>query len=436
MRMKKFSDLALLPALLQNLERLNYHQPTAIQEQAIPLLLEHHDLLAIAQTGTGKTAAFCLPLLQHLGLNPKGRTVRALILVPTRELATQIQDSLEKYGSEMNLLSVAIFGGVGQASQVQAIKNGAEIIVATPGRLLDLMSQGLIRLHKVEMLVLDEADRMLDMGFMEDLEKIIENLPPERQTMFFSATMPPAVVGLSRRILKHPKKVEVAPNSSTVEQVEQKVIRCKREDKFQLLKKILKEEQRDLVVVFTKTKNSADKVKEYLRFHKLASTVYHGDKSQNEREQALGNFKSGGIKVLIATDIAARGLDIQGVSHVINFELPLEAESYVHRIGRTARAGKSGVAITFCDNSEAEILERIEKLINKRLPTENFKGIPEASGKWNQEGAIRQVKAPTPGKSQEKTAYLDHSKRQRLTPEGAPKPSKSHPGLKNRKKKR
>lgn len=434
--MSNFADLSLIPALLKNLEGLDYKSPTAIQEKAIPLLLEGHDLLAMAQTGTGKTAAFCLPILQHLSLNLSSRSLRALILVPTRELATQIQEALAGYGGEMGLPSVAIFGGVGQATQVRAIKDGAEIVVATPGRLLDLMSQELIRLNKIEKLVLDEADRMLDMGFMEDLEKIFEALPQKRQTMFFSATMPPAVVGLSRKILKNPKRVEVSPNSSTVDLVEQRAIHCKREDKFQLLKKILKEEERELVVIFTKTKNSADKVKEYLRFNKIASTVYHGDKSQNEREMALGNFKSGGIKVLIATDIAARGLDIQGVSHVINFELPMEAESYVHRIGRTARAGKSGVAITFYDNSEAEILERIEKLINKRLPSENFKGSPEASGKWNQEGSIRNVKAPTPGKSQEKTAYLDHSKRQRLAPEGAPKAVKSHPGLKNRKKKR
>jgi ATP-dependent RNA helicase RhlE len=434
--MIKFADLSLIPELLRNLENLNYQTPTSIQEKAIPLLLERHDLLAIAQTGTGKSAAFCLPLLQQLSLNQSTRSLRALILVPTRELAAQIQEGLEKYGKGLNLPSVSIFGGVGQATQVDAIKNGALIAVATPGRLLDLLNQNLIRLHKIETLILDEADRMLDMGFMEDIEKIIQLLPSNRQTMFFSATMPPAIVGLSRKILKNPKRIEVSPNSSTVELVEQRVIYCKREDKFQLLKKILKEEGRELVVVFTKTKNSADKVKEYLRFHKIASTVYHGDKSQTERELALENFKSGGIKILIATDIAARGLDIENVSHVINFELPLEAESYVHRIGRTARAGKSGKAITFCEHAEKEILERIEVMIQMRLPTETFKGVPEASGKWNQEGAIRSVKAPTPGKSQEKTAYLDHSKRQRITPEGAPKASKSHPGFKSRTKKR
>jgi len=434
--MGQFTDLSLIPSLVKNLQELNYQNPTPIQQQAIPLVLKKHDLLAMAQTGTGKTAAFCLPILQLLNLNQQTKAIRALILVPTRELALQIQESLEKYGKNLNHSSVAIFGGVGQASQVQAIKKGAEILVATPGRLLDLMGQGIIRLNRIEMLVLDEADRMLDMGFLEDLEKIITSLPTDRQTIFFSATMPAAVIGLSRKILKNPKRVEVSANSSTVENVKQRVIHCKKEDKFQLLKQILKQENRNLAVIFTKTKNSADKVQAYLRFHKMASTVYHGDKSQNEREQALETFKTGGIKILIATDIAARGLDIQEVSHVINFELPLEAESYVHRIGRTARAGKSGEAITFCDQSEIEILERIQKLINQRLPTENYKACPEAKGIWNQEGSIRKAKAPTPGKSQEKTAYLDHSKRQRLAEEGSPKQSKSHPGFKNRKKKK
>jgi len=277
---------------------------------------------------------------------------------------------------------------------------------------------------------------MLDMGFIEDIDKIILGLPKIKQTMFFSATMPAQVIGLSRKILKSPKLVEVSPNSSTVVQVDQRVIRCKREEKFQVLRKILKEEERELVVIFTKTKNSADKVKEYLRFHRIPSTVYHGDKSQGDRERALANFKSGGLKILIATDIAARGIDVPGVSHVINFELPMEAESYVHRIGRTARAGRGGIAMTLCDDSELQILERIEVLIQKRLPFEIFKGRPEAYGKWNQEGSIRKVKAPTPGRSQEKTSYLDHSKRQRVSADGTSRSSKSHPGFKNRNKKR
>ena len=433
--MKNFQELSLNPGLISNLVELGYKTPTAIQEKAIPLLLEGQDLLGIAQTGTGKTAAFCLPILQRILNHPQANIIRALVLAPTRELATQIQASFEKYGKGLGPKSVAVYGGVGQNPQIEAIKNGVDIIVATPGRLLDLLSQGHLRMNRIEMLVLDEADRMLDMGFIEEIEKIMDILPSKKQTMFFSATMPPIVISLSRKILKNPKRVEVSPNSSTVEQVNQKVILCKREDKFQLLRKILREEEKELVVVFTKTKNSADKVKEYLRSHRIPSTVYHGDKSQLDREMALKNFKTGGIKILIATDIAARGIDVEGVSHVINFELPLEAESYIHRIGRTARAGKPGVAITFCEHAEESILERIEHLIQKKLPSEHFKGTPEASGKWNQEGAIRTVKAPTPGKSQEKTAYLDHSKRQRLTEEGESL-AKKHPGFRKKKKRK
>ncbi len=434
--MINFSELAIIPDLLKNLQDLGHDYPTAIQAEAIPILLEGRDFLGIAQTGTGKTAAFCIPVLQRIHNRPRSKELRALVLAPTRELVTQIQESFEVYGKNLGLSVVALYGGVNQRPQVQAIKDGAQIIVATPGRLLDLMAQGFIRFHKLEMLVLDEADRMLDMGFIEDIDKIILGLPKIKQTMFFSATMPTQVIGLSRKILKNPKLVEVSPNSSTVVQVDQRVIRCKREEKFQVLRKILKEEERELVVIFTKTKNSADKVKEYLRFHRIPSTVYHGDKSQGDRERALANFKSGGLKILIATDIAARGIDIPGVSHVINFELPMEAESYVHRIGRTARAGRGGIAMTLCDDSELQILERIEVLIQKRLPFEVFKGRPEAYGKWNQEGSIRKVKAPTPGKSQEKTSYLDHSKRQRVSADGTSRSSKSHPGFKNRNKKR
>lgn len=434
--MINFSELAIIPDLLKNLQDLGHDYPTAIQAEAIPILLEGRDFLGIAQTGTGKTAAYCIPVLQRIHNRPRSKELRALVLAPTRELVTQIQASFEVYGKNLGLSVAPLYGGVNQRPQVQAIKDGAQIIVATPGRLLDLMAQGLIRFHKLEMLVLDEADRMLDMGFIEDIDKIILGLPKIKQTMFFSATMPAQVIGLSRKILKNPKLVEVSPNSSTVAQVDQRVIRCKREEKFQVLRKILKEEERELVVIFTKTKNSADKVKEYLRFHRIPSTVYHGDKSQGDRERALANFKSSSLKILIATDIAARGIDIPGVSHVINFELPMEAESYVHRIGRTARAGRGGIAVTLCDDSELQILDRIEVLIQKRLPFEIFKGRPEAYGKWNQEGSIRKVKAPTPGRSQEKTSYLDHSKRQRVSADGTSRSSKSHPGFKNRNKKR
>lgn len=428
--MLNFNEIPLIEPLLNNLKTLGYSTPTAIQAEAIPFILEGHDLLGIAQTGTGKTAAFGLPIIQKIIQNKS----HALILAPTRELATQIHLSFEKYGQGLGIRSVAIFGGVGQSTQVKALKDGVNIIVATPGRLLDLQKQGHLKLNNIDTLVLDEADRMLDMGFIDDLHAIITSLPKNRQTMFFSATMPALVAQLARKILKNPKKVEVTKNSSTALNIDQKVIFCKREDKFQLLRKILKEEERELVMIFTKTKNSADKVKEYLLFHRIPATVFHGDKSQIDREKALHNFKVGSMKVMIATDIAARGIDVQGVSHVINFELPMEAESYIHRIGRTARAGHDGVAITFCDESEMPNLERIEKLINTKIRNEKYKGTPEQSGKWNQEGSIRVVKAPTPGQSQERSAYKDHSKRQRVVEEGKPKPV--HPGFRNNNKKK
>lgn len=430
--MLSFNQLPLIEPLLINLQTAGYVTPTAIQAEAIPHILEGHDLLGIAQTGTGKTAAFCLPILQRL-TQGKSQAIRALVLAPTRELTTQIQLSFESYGKGLGLRSLALFGGVNQKPQVDAIRLGIDILVATPGRLLDLIKQGHIRLGKIEVLVLDEADRMLDLGFVEDIEAILESMPAVRQSLLFSATMPGQVEHLSRKILSRPKRVEVTTNSSTAQNIDQRVIFCKREDKFQLLRKILKQEERELVVVFTKTKNSADKVREYLLFHRLASTIFYGDKSQEDRERALSDFKKGSIKILIATDIAARGIDVQGVSHVINFELPLEAENYIHRIGRTARAGNKGIAITFCEDSEKATLERIQKLINHQLPSESFKGVPEVAGKWTQEGSIRTVKAPTPGKSQEKSAYVDHSKRQRVVEEGGAKP-KAHPGFKKKKK--
>jgi ATP-dependent RNA helicase RhlE len=433
--MSKFTDLKLIKPLLKNLEVLGHETPTAIQFEAIPFILEGKDLLGMAQTGTGKTAAFCLPILQLLHQRSEKSGIRSLILAPTRELASQIHLNLDKYGQDVGLKTLAQYGGVDQRPQVKALREGVDILVSTPGRLLDLMEQGHVRLNRVEIFVLDEADQMLDMGFIDDIYKIVQSLPKERQTLFFSATMPLAVVELSKKILKNPQRVEVSPNSSTVLNVEQKIIFCKREDKFQLLRKILAKEERELVVVFTKTRNSADKVKEYLRAYRLASTVIHGDKSQEDREKALINFKNGSMKILIATDIAARGIDIQGISHVINFEMPLEAENYVHRVGRTARAGKEGTAISFCDESEKNILEKVQKLIQLNLPSETYKGTPEASGIWSQEGPIQTVKAPTPGRSQEKSIYIDHSKRQKVAV-GEKSKAKSHPGFKNKKKKK
>ncbi len=380
--MEKFSELPLNPLILKNLEDSGYTTPTPIQREAIPHLLEGKDLLGIAQTGTGKTAAFSLPIINFLTNNPKevkSLAPRVLILSPTRELASQIAANIQKYSKGLHIGTTVIFGGVGQAPQVAAIRRGLDIIVATPGRLLDLMDQGLLKIDTIEVFVLDEADRMLDMGFIHDIKKVIAKLPKDRHTLLFSATMPDEISNLASRLLKNPVRVEVTPPSSTVERIDQRVIFTQRVHKYQLLRKILGEEGVTLTLVFTRTKHGANKIVDYLAHHQIPSAAIHGNKSQSARESALSSFKDGKIKVLIATDIAARGLDINGVSHVINFDLPVEAESYVHRIGRTARAGKEGDAISFCDETERDALSRIQKLIKLRLITEEFVG--EAEGK-------------------------------------------------------
>lgn len=382
--MLKFSELALHASILQNVTEAGYVTPTPIQAQSIPPLLAGHDLLGIAQTGTGKTAAFTLPMIQRL----MGRNFsltpcepRALILAPTRELASQIKENLDQYSKNLKIKNAVIFGGVGQAAQVAALRNGLDILIATPGRLLDLMNQGFCKLNQVEVFVLDEADRMLDMGFINDIKKVVAKLPEKKQTLLFSATMPTEIAGLVNKLLKNPTRVEVTPPSSTVDRIEQKIIFTQKAFKYQLLRKILGEEGVDLTLVFTRTKHGANKIVDYLSHHKIQSAAIHGNKSQTARETALANFKSGKIKVLIATDIAARGIDVDGVSHVINFDLPVEAESYVHRIGRTARAGKDGDAISFCDETERDALSRIQKTIGKKLATETFVGVAEASVK-------------------------------------------------------
>ena len=382
--MLKFNDLKLLEQIQKNLIKAGYETPTPIQGESIPYLLEGSDLLGIAQTGTGKTAAFTLPMLQRLAnrdFSLNALEPRALILAPTRELASQIKESLDRYGEGLKLKYAVIFGGVGQGAQVTALRNGLDILVATPGRLLDLMNQGHCRLGKVEIFVLDEADRMLDMGFINDIKKILPKLPPKRQTLLFSATMPGEIATLAAKILHNPKKVEVTPPSTTVEKIDQKIIHCKKADKYQLLRKIISEESTELTLVFTRTKHGANKIVDYLTFHKIPCAAIHGNKSQSAREAALENFKQGKIKVLIATDIAARGIDVQGISHVVNYDLPVEAESYVHRIGRTARAGREGDAISFCDETERDALKRIEKIIGLKLPADNFVGVPEQSVK-------------------------------------------------------
>lgn len=382
--MLKFNELPLLETILKNLQEAGYETPTPIQAQSIPPLIEGKDLLGIAQTGTGKTAAFTLPMLQKLAGRDFSLTPmrpRSLILAPTRELASQIKENLDKYGKDLKLKSAVIFGGVGQANQVAALRNGLDFLIATPGRLLDLMNQGFCHLDKVEIFVLDEADRMLDMGFIHDIKKVIAKLPEKKQTMLFSATMPNEIVGIANRLLKSPVRVEVTPPSTTVERINQKVIFCQKAHKYQLLRKILGEEKVELTLVFTRTKHGANKIVDYLAHYKINSAAIHGNKSQSARETALENFKSGKIKVLVATDIAARGIDVQGVSHVINYDLPVEAESYVHRIGRTARAGKDGDAISFCDETERDALARIQKLIGLKFPVETFVGVAEKSVK-------------------------------------------------------
>ena len=431
--MPLFSDLKLHSVLLTNLEQLDYKEPTPIQEKAIPVILEGSDVLGIAQTGTGKTAAFSLPILNRLipELEMK-KAPRALILAPTRELCSQIHSSIEKYAEGSLIKSVAVYGGVGQGAQTKAIREGAHIVVATPGRLLDLLEQRLVRLSEIEIFVIDEADRMFDMGFIDDIKDIIGRLPSSRQTLLFSATMPGEIQNLANRILKKPVTVEAAAQSSVAENIEQKVIFCRRDHKFQLLKKIIKEEATGLVLVFTRTKNIADSVVEYLAQNRMASRAIHGDKNQDDREKSIHHFSQGSIKILVATDLVSRGIDVEGVSHVINFDLPLDPEGYVHRIGRTARAGKSGKAISFCEDSDKNKLSAIEELIHTKLPVEKFEGQFE---QLNLKKAVaKKISAPTPGKSQEKTSWLDHSKRQRLKEDG--KKLHVNPAFKKKKKKK
>lgn len=368
----KFEDLKLISSIQKAVDIAGYTIPTPIQEKAIPIVLKGKDLLGCAQTGTGKTAAFAIPLLQILcqdKVNEKGlRKVRALILAPTRELAIQIDKSLSTYGRFTGLKSTVIYGGVSQFPQTKALKSGVDIIVATPGRLLDLIGQKHISLSSLKMLVLDEADRMLDMGFSHDVKKILALLPVTRQTMLFSATMPQEIVRLTNAILKNPVKVEVTPVSSTVDSINQSVYLVGREDKKSLLVQLLNNTNLDSVLIFTRTKRRADKVAGDLVKERIAAQAIHGDKSQGARQLALSNFKAKRIRVLVATDIAARGIDVQELSHVINFDLPDVPETYVHRIGRTGRAGMGGTALSFCDKEEKGLLMDIQKLIAKSIP--------------------------------------------------------------------
>src|SRR5476651_1884467 len=369
-----FENLKLIEPILRALKTEGYTTPTPIQEQAIPIILQNKDLLGCAQTGTGKTAAFAIPILQLLYqdrmAHKEQKTIKALVLTPTRELAIQIAESFTAYGKNTGLKNLVIFGGVSQNPQVDALRRGVDILIATPGRLLDLMNQRFVHLEHVKMLILDEADRMLDMGFVNDVKKIIAKVPSKRQTLFFSATMPNEIQSLANTILTNPEKVEVTPVSSTADTIQQSLFYVEKSDKKSLLVHILKDRAIKTALVFTRTKHGADKVVKDLTRVGITAEAIHGNKSQNARQRALSNFKNRTTRVLIATDIAARGIDIDELTHVINYELPNIPETYIHRIGRTGRAGLNGIALSFCDAEEIEFLKDIHKLISRQIPVE------------------------------------------------------------------
>jgi ATP-dependent RNA helicase RhlE len=367
----RFEDLEIIEPIIKTLKEEKYIEPTSIQEKAIPLILRGHDVLGSAQTGTGKTAAFAIPILQHLFLdteknNSPGK-IHALIITPTRELAIQIGESFTTYGKYTGIKNTVVFGGVTQNAQTAALRRGVDVLVATPGRLLDLMDQGFIRLKDIKYFVLDEADRMLDLGFIHDIRKIITKLPEKRQSLFFSATMPKNIVELSRKILVNPKKVEVSPVSSTAETIKQYLYYTNKSSKKDLLSYILEDQSIDQVLLFSRTKHGADKIARNLKKEKIKTAAIHGDKAQNQRQKALTQFKAGEIRVLVATDIAARGIDIDKLKYVINYDIPNIAETYVHRIGRSGRAGEEGTAISICEPEENDFIKDIEKLINLKI---------------------------------------------------------------------
>jgi len=368
----QFENLNLIEPILKALKIEGYTQPTPIQAQSIPLILQGKDLLGCAQTGTGKTAAFAIPILQILHTNTQpernNKAIKALILTPTRELAIQIEESFQAYGKFTGLRHLVIFGGVSQHAQVESLKRGVDILVATPGRLLDLMNQGFISLSQLKIFVLDEADRMLDMGFVHDVKKVIAKLPTRRQSLFFSATMPPEIITLANTILVNPAKVEVTPVSSTANTIQQAVYFVEKNNKRKLLNHVLADNSIETALVFTRTKHGADRVAKDLKQAGIEAEAIHGNKSQNARQRALTNFKSRTTRVLVATDIAARGIDVEELTHVINYEIPNVPETYVHRIGRTGRAGASGIALSFCDAEEKAFLRDIHKLIAKNIP--------------------------------------------------------------------
>ncbi len=389
MKVMKFSELNIIRPILKSLEEQNYVEPTPIQERTIPLILKGKDVLGGAQTGTGKTAAFAIPIIQLLNKMPDNRKKRhevdALIVTPTRELAIQIDDSVSVYGKYTGIKHAVVFGGVNQNPQVRELNDGISILTATPGRLLDLINQGFISLNAVKFFVLDEADRMLDMGFIHDIKKIIKLLPKERQSLFFSATMPDNIVKLSKTILKDPEKVMVTPVSSTAETISQFLYYTNKNTKQALLHHILKDPQIDQVLLFSRTKHGADRITRNLRKEKINAAAIHGDKSQNQRQKALEQFKAGQIRILVATDIAARGIDIDKLKYVINFDVPNVAETYVHRIGRSGRAGEEGNAISICEPEENAYIHDIEKLIKQKIKVVDNNPFPQTDKPMNAE---------------------------------------------------
>src|SRR5690554_40915 len=383
----KFEDLKLIPSILKALKDENYSSPTAIQDKSIPLILSGEDVLGTAQTGTGKTAAFAVPIIQHLvnGQQKESgkRKILTLVITPTRELAIQIGESFSVYSKYTNLNTTVIFGGVTQGSQTNALKKGVDILVATPGRLLDLMDQGFVSLKDIKYFVLDEADRMLDMGFIHDIKKIISKLPKARQSLFFSATMPKNIVELSQQILVNPKKVSVSPVSSTAETIQQYLYTTNKNNKIDLLYHILEDSSLEQVLLFSRTKHGADRIVKNLLKKKIKAAAIHGGKGQNQRQKALTEFKDGTIRVLVATDIAARGIDIDKLRYVINYDIPNESETYVHRIGRCGRAGEEGISISICEPEENAYVRDIEKLTKQKLQVVSDNPYPQTDRPMN-----------------------------------------------------
>jgi len=411
--LSSFSDFGLAEPLTRALADEKYVVPTPIQNQTLPVAMSGQDVIGIAQTGTGKTAAFALPILHRLAthrLQRERKSCRVLVLSPTRELSAQILDSFRIYGRHLRVSTALAIGGVSMGGQVRAMLNGVDVLIATPGRLLDLLKSNALRLDRVECLVLDEADRMLDMGFIHDIKKIVAKVPPGRQTLFFSATMPPAIADLAAQMLRDPVKISVTPAAATADRVEQRLIHVDRAAKLAVLADVLKREPIDRVLVFTRTKHGADKVVRGLHKAGISAEAIHGNKSQNQRSRVLAAFRSGQIRTLVATDIAARGIDVEGVSHVVNYDLPDVPESYVHRIGRTARAGAEGIAISFCSVEEVPLLRAIEKLIRLSIPATDQRTSPRAAHHGSANGAqTRHARAVHRGKRRRRKAHASRT---------------------------